>query len=141
MNEQNYIKENWNVLKHIPCYAVRKTLQAIPENNDLDSELLLLHYVLKYLDETKGAQLSENRSLHASHIAYQMLKDVNEEFNLEYPGIEGWSFDCGKKGVNYLNAGDPYVKTIFAYADFSTIEFKIATLEEVMNSNWFLPLE
>lgn len=100
-----------------------------------------LKEVLDYLNANKSAQINENRSLHASHVAYQMLEDANKQFNLEYPGIEGWSLDCGAKGVNYLNPGDPYIETIFAWADFSTIEFKIATIEEIMNSDWFLPLE
>ena len=100
-----------------------------------------LQKVLNFLNENKNIQIKENKNLHASHIAYEMLNDVNNRFKLEYPGIEGWSLNCGEKGVNYLNAGDPYIETIFACADFKTIEFKISTMEEIMNSDWFLSLE
>ena len=100
-----------------------------------------LQKVLQYLNENKAVQLKQNRGFHASHAAYEMLNEANDKFALDYPGIEGWSLNCGEKGVNYLNPGDPYVETIFALADFSSIEFKISTVEEIMNSDWFLSLD
>jgi hypothetical protein len=100
-----------------------------------------LEKALNWLNENKNELINATKSYHASHTAYEMLEEVNKKFELDYCGIEGWSAENGNKGVNYLNGGDPYVPTIFALASFNEIEFKIATIEEIMNSDWFLPLE
>jgi hypothetical protein len=100
-----------------------------------------LSKALVWLNENKEDFLRLDPNSHASFTAYEMLKEAEEIFNLESCGIEGWSLDCGKKGVNYLNNGDPYSLTIFAKADFKNIDFSIDSLENVMNSDWFLPME
>ena len=100
-----------------------------------------LSKALVWLNENKEDFLRLNPESHASFVAYKMLEEVEEIFNLESCGIEGWSLDCGKKGVNYLNSGDPYSLTIFAKADFKNIDFSIDSLENVMNSDWFLAME
>ena len=98
-----------------------------------------LEKALDWLNENKHDLLVKEPYRHASFIAHEMLKDIEQIFNIETYGIEGWSAENGNKGVNYLNNGDPYVPTIFALASFNEIEFKIAKLEEIMNSDWFLP--
>ena len=100
-----------------------------------------LEKALNWLNENKNELINATKSFHASIIAAEMLETVESYYKLETFGVDGWSLDCGNKGVNYLNSGDPHVPTIFAFATFDTIEFKIKTLEEVLNSDWFLPLE
>ena len=100
-----------------------------------------LNKALVWLNENKEDFLRLDPESHASFVASKMLEEVEEIFNLESYGIEGWTLDLGEKGVNYLNNGDPYFKTIFAKADFENIDFSIDSLENVMNSDWFLPME
>jgi hypothetical protein len=100
-----------------------------------------LETALNWLNEHKNELINTTKSFHASIIAAKMLETVESYYKLETFGVDGWSLDCGNKGVNYLNSGDPHVPTIFALADFDTVEFKIDTLENIMNSDWFLPLE
>jgi len=102
----------------------------------MTQEVSKLELALKYLNENKGERITQSNSFHPSHVACKMLQEANEIFELDYYGVEGWSLDSGKKGVNYLNSGDPYVPTIFALADFESIEFKIDAMENVLDSDW-----
>lgn len=99
-----------------------------------------LEKALNWLNENKEELMSDKKGFHASVIAEEMLKIAESRYKLETFGTEGWSLDCGKRGVNYLNTGDSYIPTIFALATFNTIEFKIATIEDVLNSDWFLSI-
>lgn len=53
-----------------------------------------------------------NKNHHPSHDAARILNEADGKFSLGSFGVEGWSDTVGRRGVQYLNFGDPYEPTI-----------------------------
>lgn len=60
---------------------------------------------------------------HPSHLAATLLREAEQRYELETCGVEGWTCRArryGSAGVSYLNAGDPYVPTLYVWSDSSS---------------------
>jgi hypothetical protein len=51
-------------------------------------------------------------SEHPSFVAAEVLEEADKRFSLGSYGVEGWSSEDGRRGVDYLNYGDPYEATL-----------------------------
>lgn len=68
----------------------------------------------------------EYRNAHASHAASKALELAAERFGFGY-GVEGYSDESGRTGVEYVNAGDSYDLTLCCKSDRYRVRFFIAS--------------
>jgi len=86
-----------------------------------------LKRVAKYC-RTKYAVMRTTQRYHCSHTANDVLKLADALFiDLGTFGVEGFSDECGRDGIQYLNTGDTYELTI-AFRSRSE-RFYLTTLE------------
>lgn len=57
------------------------------------------------------ARRRQDEHCHCSHTAAEVMRDAEKRFNLGTFGVEGFSLSPDS-GVQYLNAGDTYARTI-----------------------------
>lgn len=65
----------------------------------------------------RRVRMPEHRSLHRSFVANDVLVEAEAKFRLGTHGVEGWSSECGASGVQYLNTGNLYDRTIYIRSD------------------------
>lgn len=65
---------------------------------------------------------------HPSHLVDKLMKEAETRFGLASNGVGGWARDVGgRRGVQYLNYGDPYTPTIVALSTPTSVRFVLAS--------------
>ena len=75
---------------------------------------------------------------HPSHLAAEILREAEKRYDLGTCGDEGWCCDCGgRRGVTYLNTGDPYTLTLAFTSEPGRVRFRVTSWERLaLNRNW-----
>jgi hypothetical protein len=63
---------------------------------------------------------------HPSFTAAKVLEEANGRFHLDAYGVDGWSSEDGRRGVDYLNYGDPYEATLLIRSWPSSYRVEVA---------------